>query len=378
MNRKIIIQGRTFTISESGNKTFTTNFIAALARKLPNYEFEIIIPKTINPEEFNLPFNCNFKLLPGIETNPPYVSVSIWENVQIADYIEKQNKKDIVFFLSPHPSLPITKLNIPEFVIIHDIHLWTNPQEKWTEERKFAYAVNKESINNADIVFTVSDFTNRETKKYFKFEDKPVMSIYEDINPFYKQGLKTTPRLIKDKFQVKPNNYFLYIGSFEPRKNLESLLKAYDIYLKNSKSKKTLLIIGSHTTRSKEVDAYKLNPEAKQFAQADLNELYQLYKYAYGFVYPSLYEGFGLQILEAQNLGCPILCSDIPVFHEVGRDGMLYFDPKNPTDIAEKMLHLENNDSLREELISKGKDNAERYSWDKTVDIFLKNVKRYP
>jgi len=377
MVKKIIINARTLTLSSGGNKNFTSNFIAHLSKSLPNNFFEIIVPKPQSTGDFDFGNNCQIKLIEKIPTDPSHLSISLWDNSQISEYLKTQKKEKVAFFLSTHHALPIKKLEIPEFIIIHDIHLWKEQESRWSIDTKFGYEVNEQSVYNADLIFTVSDFTKKETEGYFNLKNIPIIPIYEDIKGFYKKEHPVDLQLLKEKFGISKNGYFLYIGSFEPRKNILNLLKAYDVYWQKSKFKNALVIVGSYTKRTKEFEHLDFGSSIKRFTEANTVEIYNLYKQAMGFVYPSLYEGFGLQILEAQNIGCPIVGSDIEVFREVAGNGMLFFNPHNIYDIAQKMIEIENNSRLREDLIKKGKDNVKRYTWKKTVGIFLDSIKSY-
>lgn len=376
MVKKIIINARTLTLSSGGNKNFTSNFIAHLSKSLPNNFFEIIVPTQLT-EDFDFGNNCHIKLIEKIPTQPSHLSISLWDNSQISEYLKTQQKEKVAFFLSTHHALPIKKLEVPEFIIIHDIHLWKEQESRWSTDTKFGYEVNEKSIYNADLIFTVSDFTKREIEGYFYLKDTPVIPIYEDIKGSYKKEHPVDLQLLKKKFGISKNGYFLYIGSLEPRKNIHNLLKAYKVYWQKSKFRNALVIVGSYTKRIKEFEHLDFGSSIKRFTEADTIEIYNLYKQAMAFVYPSLYEGFGLQILEAQNMGCPMVGSDIEVFREVAGNGMLFFNPHDIYDIAQKMIEIESNTKLREDLIKNGKDNVRRYTWEKTVGIFLDRIRNY-
>jgi len=96
-----------------------------------------------------------------------------------------------------------------------------------------------------------------------------------------------------------------------------------------------------------------------------------LYNLADIFIYPSLYEGFGLPVLETQACGCPVIASNVSSIPEVGGDSVLYIDPYNIEDIKEKMLRLAKNESLKKDLIRKGFKNVKRFSWDKAAKEIL-------
>lgn len=357
----------------SGNKIFTKNFILHLSQTLSEHPIEILVPSAINPEEFHFNKNCNIKIIESTQTEPEYLSTLLWENQQVYDYALDQDPKNTIF-LSTHHSLPLEKLPYSEFIILHDIYLWKNPEES-DLEKKIACTISKKSVENAEVIFTVSDFTKKEINNFFPFKI-PTIPIYEDINQYFKDEHLDQIEAISEKFQVKNKDYFLYIGSFKNRKNIPNLFKAYSEYLEQSKFKKKLIIIGFNQDHNQKLQ-HKLPNNVLHYDTASLHEIYQLYKHAYAFLYPSIYEGFGLEIIEAQNINCPVLASDIDIFHEVGGNGILYFDSNDSKDIASKMLEIENNATLRHQLIKLGRDNCRRYSWANTINKFVEVFSKY-
>lgn len=373
MNKKIIIQGRPFTFPACGLKTFTKNFFYNLTRALPDNDFEILLPSQIDQEEFNLPANCSFKVIPPVDTTPEYLSTSLWENTQVSDYVSSLDKSSIAFFLSPYHCLPIKKMDVPTYIVLHDIHLWKEPDARWPFIRRYAYEIKEKSIFNADTIFTVSNFTKKEIESYYSVPSEKIIPIYEDIDPFYREFTPDKYINIEEKYGLKKDEYFLYIGSYEPRKNVETIFKAYKEYISKSNTKSKLAIVGFHTERSKEIDSFQGsdNESIVMLPTLTLAEIATLYAKATAFLYPSFYEGFGLQLLEAQTLSCPVIASDIEVFHEVAGDGALYFNPHAHIELASKMLGIENDTDIKHNITAKGKVNINRYSWNKTVDAFL-------
>lgn len=157
--------------------------------------------------------------------------------------------------------------------------------------------------------------------------------------------------------------YFLYVGNAYPHKNLEILIKATPI---------TLVLVG------KEDFFYKRLPRNKNtiyFGEATEEKLQNFYKNAVALIFPSLMEGFGLPGLEAMAAGAPVVCSDIPIFHEIYGDAALYFDPKNPQDISGKLQTIITDKKVAKSLVEKGKLQVKKYSWKemakKTLQAYL-------
>lgn len=374
--KKIIVQARPFAFPPCGLRTYVTNFIQSLARQLPNISFELLVPERLNEEEFELPSNCTFVPLFPPTTEPEYLSTILWENQLVTDYVNTTDHENTLFYFSPYHCLPYEKLPVPEIILIHDVTIWKDPDPSWSVERRFSYRLKELSIANAKHLFTVSSFTKNEVVSFFKIDDSNITPIFADINPYYKVGHTPSVNLL-EKYGLQSDEYFLYIGSYEKRKNVDNLLKAYEIYQTTSNKKKKLVVVGFHTEKSKEVQSFNETEKHANIVilpQLAISDLYTLYKSASAFVYPSHYEGFGLQILEAQWVGTPLLVSDIPVFREVAQDGALFFNQYDPNDIARKMLYFENTPDIAQTLIQRGHENAKRFDWKNTVSLFTTSL----
>ncbi len=372
--KKIIVQGRPFSGPPSGFRNFSEHFINQLALTQPKYNFEILLPKDIDRSQFSLSPNISFKTITAPTTSPDYFSTLLWENTLAAEYVH-EHAGEIAYYFSPYNCLPLQKLPVPEFVVLHDIDLWIDHGVVWPPERRFGYAVKKESIHRADHVFTVSDFSKKQIELFFQLSPEKVTVIYEDIHPYYKNPPVTHSSAVLTTYKLQPQKFYLYVGSNEPRKNVSTLLTAYEKYIRTSSHPLPLVIVGSTNERTNSLSGFVNNEHIIHINQnLSTADLYELYHSAYAFIYPSLYEGFGLQILEAQHSKCPLLVSDIEIFHEIGGEGVVYFNPQDANSIVEGMMGLEKNPQQREDLIIKGAANAQRYSWEKTIYIFINAI----
>jgi glycosyltransferase involved in cell wall biosynthesis len=167
--------------------------------------------------------------------------------------------------------------------------------------------------------------------------------------------------------------YILFVGTLQPRKNIAKLIEAFS-QLKNKNTQ--LVIVGKKGWLWEEI----FNAPAKfgvlervKFLDFVSNEdLPGLYKNALCFVLPSLYEGFGLPVLEAMKFGCPTVISNVSSLPEVGGDASLYFDPQSVDDIAQKIEMVVSDEKLRAEMVKKGYNQVKQFSWEKTAKQTLK------
>lgn len=169
---------------------------------------------------------------------------------------------------------------------------------------------------------------------------------------------------------VLKNNmqYVLFVGTIQPRKNLGILIDAFDKFVKTNKDFR-LIIVGKKGWLYKSIfeKVKTMNLEQKVIFTGHISDdkLIKYYKDAFCLVLPSLYEGFGIPVLEAMSYGCPTILSMNSSLPEIGGDASLYFDPKNSDDLLEKLNILQKNQSLRKELIMKGRQRIKDFSWEK-------------
>lgn len=239
-------------------------------------------------------------------------------------------------------------------VTIHDmIHeLFANelPDAKKTIRWK------KKFIYQSDIIIAVSENTKRD-----------ILNFYPDINPnkvkvIYEGGLcnKNITKMTK-----LPSKYILYVGGRGYYKNFNIFIMAITKIVQEENS--FLVCIGGGKFKKEEKDLFrKYEVEGKViWMDCTEDELNDVYKNASVFVYPSLYEGFGIPILEAFENGCPVVCSNTSCFPEVAGDAAVYFDPNNEKDMYEKISMMMNNEKLRMDYADKGRIRNELFSWSK-------------
>lgn len=191
-------------------------------------------------------------------------------------------------------------------------------------------------LRKAKGIIAVSKSTRQEVVDHFGIPEHKITVTYEGVDTRI-QSLRTkTKPLIRQR-------YILYVGNAYPHKNVETLITAYRKIVGNTGQTKLVLVGGDDFfyRRLKEtVKSIGLENDVLFFGLANDADLVNLYSHAEVFVFPSLMEGFGLPALEALSLGCPVLVSDIPVFHEILGENAVYFDPKDPSDLSDKLTSI--------------------------------------
>jgi glycosyltransferase involved in cell wall biosynthesis len=285
--------------------------------------------------------------------------------------IVRKIPSDSRFFWSPNYNFPILykgKL----LVTVHDVFHLANPQFVFGSHRRFyAKFMFKKLVGRANEILCVSRFTKGELLKWAGGDAGKMNVIHNGVDPSW---LK-----VEKKVRPHPKPYFLFVGNVKPHKNLGRLLRAF-AFLKDRiphdlilAGKKEGFITGDLKV-IKEAEGFG---DRVQFTgMLDDEQLRQFYAYADLLVFPSLYEGFGLPPLEAMAGGTPVACSNAASLPEVCGDAVLYFDPYQPRDMAEKIEKALTDIPLRERLIKKGMEQVVQFTWEKTATETVKVMER--
>lgn len=276
--------------------------------------------------------------------------------------------QNISVFFSPAHYAP-RFCPVPIVVTIHDLSFFYYPEEFLKKDFYQLKNWTKYSVEKARKIIAVSQTTKKDITKFYKIPEEKIEVIYEGYEKKSKNLKLKTKNL---------NSYILYVGTIQPRKNIETLIEAFSVFRKQNPGFK-LLIVGKkgwlyeHIYRKAE--ELRLNNSIKFLGYVSDTQLSDLYKKAFCFVLPSFYEGFGIPVIEAMSFGCPVISSFTSSLPEIGGDACLYFDPKDPKELAEKLTELKDNQSLRNELIKKGKKRIKLFSWqrcsEKTLEILV-------
>ncbi len=262
----------------------------------------------------------------------------------------------------------------PLVVTIHDLSYFYYPQEFLKKDLYKLQNWTKYSVERAKKIIAVSKTTKKDLMKFYQIPDGKIEVIYNGYEKLTQNNVKRLALNVIDK------KYLLYVGTLQPRKNIPLLIKAFSSFKKNHPDFK-LVIVGKKGWLYDEI----FNETKKLGLENDViftdyvtdDELGALYRGAFCLVMPSLYEGFGIPILEAMSFNCPVISSFSSSLPEVGDDACLYFDPKSEADLLDKLIILKGNENLRKELIKKGKERVKLFSWqtcaEKTLAI-IKNI----
>lgn len=226
----------------------------------------------------------------------------------------------------------------------------------------------KRSCNDADIILTISQNTKNEIMEFVKIDSDKIQIAYPavDHSVFFQNK---DYKLIKEKYNIK-TDYILYFGTLEPRKNITSIIKAFKIVSEKNKDI-SLVLAGRKGWMYDEIFAlaeeFKLEDKIIFTGYVPEEDASAIYSCASAFIFPSLYEGFGIPPLEAMACGTPVIASNTSALPEVVGNAGILVNPLDIENIAFEMDRLINDDKLKKEYSEKGLTQAKRFSWEESA-----------
>lgn len=280
----------------------------------------------------------------------------------------KKEKIDILYC----PSIASPMLYRNKVVTIHDCAAARFNEESDLISRIYLSVAYFSATYFSKKIVTVSDFSKRELVDIYHIPAShiAIVSAATAQLPAVTDSFIGT---VRDKFKIdKP--YFLYMGNIYPRKNLAGMLGAFAVFLKKNPGFYLVLAgrINDPDFIGKNTGHLSVQGSVIQTGFVSEEEKVALYKGAAGHVFPSLYEGFGLSVLEANATGVPVITSNLPPMTEVGGVAALYVDPHDTGAIAKAMEDVISDTVLREKLIAKGYENVKRFSWKRSAALLLR------
>lgn len=307
-------------------------------------------------------FNANFKIIPVSSRYMRNIFIRlIWEQLILPIKLKKF-KIDLLH--SPHYTMPYFS-SAKSVVTFHDMTYFILPRMHTFLKRWLFKIYIKISARKADTILAVSNSTAEDLIRILKIKDINVFVTPMGID----EGFLNLVELDKNILEAYGINsdYFLYVGTIEPRKNIIRLLKAYSELSYEIRNKYKLVICGQKGWMYKEVFKFiksnHLEDNVKFTGFVKDEYLPHIYKGAKLFLYVSLYEGFGIPIIEAMASGVPCITSNLSSMKEVAGEACIKVDPYNENEIKNAIIQLLNNNELYEILKRKGLERAQQYTW---------------
>lgn len=280
----------------------------------------------------------------------------------------KENNLDI-YHVPKNTGVPLFH-SIPVVVTIHDVipHVFANQYLSNIIERIYYEVMIRVSVNQSDHILTISEFSKAEIIRYYGVDASKISVVYLACNEKFRKIHDVDLLNEIRKIYNLPDKYILTIGGSEYRKNVEQLIKLYNKYdFKNHK----LIVIGGKW-RDIDLSAKYASENIIFLTNIPEDDLIAIYNMAEIFVFPSIYEGFGIPVLEGMACGVPVVTSNVSSMPEVGGEAALYFDPFDEHDMAEKIRRVLEDKDLRKVMIKKGLERVKMFSWEKCAEETLK------
>ncbi len=254
------------------------------------------------------------------------------------------------------------KNKIPQVFTLHDLSLMHYRHYHPKERVWFSDIFFNRRIHAADHIIVPSHYIKNEVCEYLSISEKQVTAIHEAPDPFFSPRPREQIRPVLSRLHL-PEDYLLFVGTLEPRKNIEILIEA----LRCCSLPVHLVLTGWGGWGDKfwkeKIQKYGLTDRVHYTGYIDEEDLACLYSQAKALIYPSLYEGFGLPVLEAMACGCPVICSNAASLPEVAGDAALYFTPQKVDQLKDRIYKIYTDNILAEKMIKKGFQQASCFSW---------------
>ena len=367
VNTRLLIPGRLDGIGRFADET-----LRIITTKHPEHEFVFYFDR--KPDEQFI-YNQNIK--PVVLQPParhPFLFLAWFEASLPLHFM--RSKPDV--FLSPDGFLSLTT-NIKSVGVIHDLNFEHFPEDIPFLVRKYYSNMFPRFARKASRIATVSEYSKSDISKTYHIDPDKIDVVYNGAGSIFKPLQASDKEATKQKFS-HGNDYFFFIGTLHPRKNLVNLFKAFDLFKKTDSKGIKLVLAGARMWWTDEI---RLAYEGMEHLDDVIftgrvtdNELAALMASALALMYVSYFEGFGIPILEAFHCDTPVITSNVTSMPEVAGNAAVLIDPFSITSIADAMQKVASDEAFREKLIVEGRKQREQFSWERTAEKLWECVEK--
>lgn len=293
----------------------------------------------------------------------------------------------------PMQAIPFIRPSGMETIVtIHDLAFRKFPEHFPPDDLRRLTFLTNQAIKRSDRIIAVSKSTKRDILEYYpKISEEKIRVVYhgyssQATSDNKRQGVSGEQQ-VKDekgdtKYKIQDTRYLLYVGAIQPRKNLEVLVHGFEELKKDSRFEDVKLVLVGEKAWLWEgvihaVEKSEYRKDIIVTGSVSFEERTMLYRNASVFVFPSLYEGFGLPVLEAFAQDIPVVCAKNSSLFEVGGEGAIYFEARSLWDLVEKLCRVLENETIRKECVEKGRQQLKKFSWDKCARETLEVIRGY-
>ena len=349
---------------------FTYESFKRIVQAHPEHEFHFIFDR---PWSEDFIFGNN--VIPH-KISPPArhpLLIYTWYEFALPKLLKEINPEILV---SPDAFTSL-RADIKKLTVIHDINFEHHPDQMSYSNFKLYKYYTPRIVKVSDRIATVSEFSKKDIIQHYGISDDKIDVVYNGSNSKFK------PVTAEDKKKTKLQytqgaDYFIFVGALNPRKNLARLFEAFDLFKNGTRNNIKYIIVGEKMYWSKDIkDAFENMTHKDDIiftGRLEPDQLGNVLGSAIAITYASIFEGFGIPIVEAFNAEVPVITSNTSSMPEIAGDAALIVDPFNVESIVGAMKSIASDKTLGEKLIAKGKARKQMFSWDKTADKVWKSI----
>jgi glycosyltransferase involved in cell wall biosynthesis len=346
-------------LNSSGLGNYSRSLIKSLVHNYPSEQYHLFTTQNTGSLFSEFISNCKQTRVHTPEKFLHKKIPAIWRSFEITNLLNEQ-KLDVFHGLSNELPFTIRHFKGKKIVTIHDLIFKRFPEmysylDTEIYDRKF-----KMACQAADLIVAVSNQTKQDIMRFYQVSEKKIKVVYQSCDEiFYREPSYSEIEAVRSKFKL-PARFILSVGTVEERKNLLTTLKALEL-IKDMH----LVVVGKKRKYFKTVEEFILKQKLENrvifLENVATTELPAFYKMAQVFVYPSLFEGFGIPILEAITCKTPVIASTTSSLGEAGGSGAMYINPSDFRQLAELINGLVSNEITRNRMIEKGYEHAQKF-----------------
>lgn len=371
INTRFLLKGKL-----EGIGIYTQEIFKRVVQLMPEHQFYFLFDRAYD-DDFIFARNVR-----PIVVSPParHPFLWYWWFEKSIPKVLKEHQIDL--FISPDGYSSLNT-NVPQIVTIHDLAF-----EHYKAHTPFlVYQYYKHFVpkfcSKASKILAVSSFTKQDIIERYGVEENKIDVVYNGFDNSMQLTVCSTQTETLAANSLLNTKYFIFIGAVHPRKNVLGLLKAFEYFKSTFSKEQKLVIIGRKAWMNDELDSFYKQMKHKKdvvwIEQIERNDLLQILKNAFALVYPSFFEGFGIPIIEAMSFGVPVISSNASCLPEITEDAAILVNPNDTNTIANAMNELIENEPLRNQLITKGKNRAQDFDWNisaKKVASVISKIER--
>ncbi len=359
VNTRLLLKGKL-----EGIGWFTYQTLEHIVRQHPEHEFFFFFDRPYDPQ-FVFGPNVTPVIVHPQARHP--ILFYIWFEWSIPFMLRKYK---IDLFLSPDGYMSLST-KVPTCLVIHDLAFEHYPEHFVLSHKLYWRHYSPLFAKKARRIATVSTFSKNDISAQYGIDPGSIDVVYNGAHDEYKPLTNEEKTAVKQKY-ADGCEYFVFAGALHPRKNIVNLLKAFVAFKKRQPTNMKLVIVGRPAWKYEEVEEMRLTmpfkEDVKWVGYMNVDELSKVIGAAYALVYASLFEGFGIPILEALQCNVPAIVSNTSSMPEVAGDAALLVDPTDPEDIALKMHQLYKDEALRAKLIGHAHTQVQKFTWQSSAD----------